>query len=127
MPRLTTDNGLQGLRVFVAEDEFLLALDLCDILESAGADVVGPARSHAEASDTLADQPLIDVALLDLNLGGKSSGPIALDLKARGVPVILTTGYDAEDVPAALKGMPVCVKPLSASVVLRAVRIAVGR
>ena len=94
-----TDAPLKGVRVFVAEDEFLLALDLCDILNEAGAVVVGPARSQRDARAQLAAAGAVDVALLDLNLGDESSAAFALELRARGVPVILTTGYDAEDVP----------------------------
>ena len=116
------DASLQGVRIFVAEDEFLLALDLCDILTGAGAQVVGPARSPTEAAAMLAAQAPVDVALLDLNLAGESSESIAVTLHGQGVPVILTTGYDAEDVPEALKGLLVCVKPLAAGVVLRAVK-----
>ena len=117
---------LAGVRVFVAEDEFLLALDLCDILARAGAEVLGPARSRAEADTYVASQFKPDVALLDLNLGGESSSDIALQLKDRGIPVILTTGYDAGDVPADLSAMPVCLKPISGAAVLRTIAEVLG-
>ncbi len=116
-----TETPLSGLRVFVAEDEYLLALDLCDILASAGAEVIGPARSRQEADAHLSLQPVMDVALLDLNLGGESSVELALRLRREGVPVILTTGYDANDVPAPLQGIPVCLKPLSGNLVIKSV------
>lgn len=115
------ETPLSGLRIFVAEDEYLLALDLCDILETAGALVIGPARSRGEAHDQLSLRPAVDVALLDLNLGGESSVELALRLRGEGVPVILTTGYDAGDVPVTLKGVPVCLKPLSGTSVIRSV------
>jgi DNA-binding LytR/AlgR family response regulator len=115
------DTPLSGLRVFVAEDEYLLALDLCDILASAGAAVIGPARSRQEAEAHLLSQPAMDVALLDLNLGGDSSVELALRLRGDGVPVILTTGYDATDVPAPLQGIPICLKPLSGAIVIKSV------
>lgn len=123
----TRELPLSGIRVFVAEDEFLLALDLCDILAGAGAEVLGPARSRAEADTYVAGQFVPDVALLDLNLGGESSAEIALRLQGLGVPVILTTGYDAGDVPERLKAMPVCLKPISAAALLRAIGREVGR
>jgi DNA-binding NarL/FixJ family response regulator len=114
------DTPLSGLFVFVAEDEYLLALDLCDILETAGAIVIGPARSRKEVDAQLALRPAIDVALIDLNLGGDLSVDLVLSLRGQGVPVILTTGYDAVDLPAPLKGVPVCLKPLSAAAVIKA-------
>lgn len=118
---------LADVRVFVAEDEFLLALDLCDILARAGAEVLGPARSRAEAGEYVASAFAPDVALIDLNLGGDSSVEIALKLHDRGVPVILTTGYDASEVPEGLREMPVCQKPVSAAGLLRTISRALGR
>lgn len=118
---------LAGVCVFVAEDEFLLALDLCDILAQAGAEVLGPARSRDEADAYVAGEFAPDVALLDLNLGGQSSRQIALKLREQGVPVILTTGYDAGDLPEELQDMPVCLKPISAAAVLRAIGRVIGR
>lgn len=112
---------LAGVRVFVAEDEFLLALDLCDILARAGAEVLGPARSRAEADAYVAGHFAPDIALLDLNLNGESSAEIALRLEGRGVRVVLTTGYDVGDLPEALAAMPVCLKPISAASVLRTI------
>lgn len=123
----STTLPLAGVRAFVAEDEFLLALDLCDILTRAGAEVLGPARSRAEAESYVTGQFAPDVALLDLNLGGESSTDIALRLEARRIPVILTTGYDAGDLPEPLSAMPTCLKPISAVAVLRAIERVLGR
>lgn len=124
-PKTTLPLG--GVRVFVAEDEFLLALDLCDILACAGAEVLGPARSRAEAETYVAGHFEPDIALLDLNLNGESSAEIALHLASRDVPVILTTGYEVGDVPKALAAMPVCLKPISAASVLRTICTALGK
>jgi DNA-binding LytR/AlgR family response regulator len=123
----STTLPLAGVRVFVAEDEFLLALDLCDILARAGAEVLGPARSRAEAESYVTGQFAPELALLDLNLGGESSVGIALKLEALGIPVILTTGYDAGDLPEPLSAMPICMKPISAVAVLRMIERVLGR
>lgn len=121
------DRVLAGLRIFVAEDEYLLALDLSDILSEAGGDVLGPARTSAEVRNFLDTKAHLDVALLDLNLGGHSATPFALELRARSVPVILTTGYESHDLPDALKSVPICLKPLSATVVIKSICTVTGR
>ncbi len=66
--------GLKGLRVLVAEDEFAIAMFLVDYLELKGAQVVGPA-GDLQALGRLVDEHPIDVALLDINLGENWSTP----------------------------------------------------
>lgn len=112
---------LTGLNIFVAEDSLLIALDLCEVLAEAGALVVGPARSLAEAESLVRDAGQLDVALLDLHLGDDTSAPIAFALQARGVPVILTTGSQGEDLPDALRGIMVRQKPVPAAEIIRAI------
>jgi len=68
--------GLKGLRVLVAEDEFAIAMFLVDYLELKGAQVVGPA-GDLQALGQLVDTYAIDVALLDINLGGEQVYPLA--------------------------------------------------
>ncbi len=67
--------GLKGLRVLVAEDEFAIAMFLVDYLELKGAQVVGPA-GDLQALGRLVDTHPIDVALLDINLGGEQVYPV---------------------------------------------------
>ncbi len=113
---------LKDLRVFVAEDEMLLAIDLCETLERAGAIVIGPARSLAAARSLVQSGEAFDVALIDLNLAGETATPVALALEARGVPVIIATGYLASEIPHELRGMRLCPKPLCGNVVIRVLR-----
>jgi len=119
------DHILENLRVFVAEDEMLLAIDLCETLERAGASIIGPARSLAAARSLVQSGEVIDVALIDLNLAGESAQSVVLDLAARGVPVIIATGYNPAEIPAELRGIRVCPKPLCESVIVRTLREAV--
>ncbi|MES2814304.1 MAG: response regulator [Pseudomonadota bacterium] len=83
---------LTGRRILVVEDEFLIASVLCDMLEDSGAVVLGPAATVAEAMQMLHDNP-VDAALLDMNLNGQWSDPVAEDLQARRIPFVFTTGY----------------------------------
>lgn len=115
-------DALHGLRVLVAEDELFLALDLEDMLREAGCDGIGPARALAAAETLAATEEGIAMALLDLNLAGESSLPLARRLAQQGIPVILTTGYAEADLPDDLPVSRICVKPLSSSQLLRAMR-----
>jgi two-component system, response regulator PdtaR len=61
------------LRVLIAEDEFLIALDLKDQVEALGHRVTGVARDVDSCKRAArAEKP--DVALMDLRLAGGSSG-----------------------------------------------------
>lgn len=120
------DPRFDGRRILVAEDELLLALDLCDMLQVVGCDVVGPARTLAKAIALAQDSATLDLAILDLNLAGDMSLPLAADLMNRGVPVILTTGYEARDLPSDLPAIAICVKPLSRPALLRTLHSVFG-
>ena len=89
---------LAGLRVLVVEDEMLVCMDIEDMLEECGCEVVGPA---ARVSDALAilDTEAVDIALLDVNLGREKSYPIADRLTRNGTPFLLSTGYAEVDPP----------------------------
>lgn len=97
-------------RILVIEDEALVAMLVEDALVDAGFAVLGPARSVAQALEMLkADTP--DAAVLDLNLGGENSLPVADVLAARGIPFLVATGYGAAGLPAHLRHVPVLPKP----------------
>lgn len=107
-------------QVLIAEDELLLAMDLSDRLTEAGYRVLGPARTLAAARALAAGAEPIDLALLDLNLGGDSALPVVRDLVARGIPVFLTTGYEQAELPDDLPQVQICVKPISGTALLKA-------
>lgn len=87
---------LAGASVLVLEDEFLIALDAEQILRDLGVRQVAIAATLSEAEDrTRAGD--FDVALLDVNVNGEMSFGLAQTLRARGVPVVFTTGYELKD------------------------------
>ncbi|HEY0424706.1 MAG TPA: response regulator, partial [Rhodopila sp.] len=53
----------------------------------------------------------MDVAILDINLNGQLSYPVAEMLQARGIPFLFATGYGMAGVPAELRAVPVLSKP----------------
>lgn len=102
---------LTGLRVLVVEDEFLIAAALCDMLQDSGAVIVGPAATVEQAIKLLQESP-VDAALLDMNLNGQWSDPVAEDLQQRRTPFVFTTGYGVN--PRAEKfGVRTVSKPYS--------------
>ena len=110
-------SDLSGKRVLLIEDEFLVAAMLTDVLEDAGAVVLGPAANLADGL-RLAAAGDFDVAVLDWNLDGERSDPIARTLMAQGAPFLISTGYGA--VAAEFAGVPLLSKPYdTASVVAR--------
>jgi CheY-like chemotaxis protein len=85
-------SGLAGRRVLVVEDEPIVGMLLEDMLLDLGVEVVGPAATLAEAL-ALAEREDLAAALLDVNLGGERSYPVADALARRGVPFLFLTGY----------------------------------
>jgi CheY-like chemotaxis protein len=83
---------LQGARVLVVEDEAMLSLILQDMLVDLGCVVAGTAAKLDGALE-MAQTSEYDVALLDVNLGGKRVDPVAEAVRARGAPIIFVTGY----------------------------------
>lgn len=101
-------------KILLVEDDALIAMELGQRLAELGYDVLGPARSIAEAEALLARETP-DGALLDVSLAeGASSVPLGVELYAKGVRVAFCTGYDhVEGVPPELANAPVLTKPFS--------------
>jgi DNA-binding response OmpR family regulator len=81
------------LRVLVVEDNLLIAETLCDMLADCGCKVVGPVPDLPRGLALIDGDPL-DGAMLDINLSGILSFPLATVLEERGVPFVFMTGYD---------------------------------
>lgn len=103
-----TSGDLSGKRVLLIEDEFLVAAMLTDVLEDAGAVVLGPAANLADGL-RMAVAGEFDVAVLDWNLDGERSDPIARTLMAHGAPFLISTGYGA--VAEEFSAIPLLSKP----------------
>lgn len=73
-----TDSLLTGRRCLVLDDEFLIALDIQQILELAGAKHVASVATASEAIALLRLEPNFDLAVLDLKLGGSEDNSLAL-------------------------------------------------
>ena len=82
---------LSGKAVLIVEDEMLNALALQDMLSNLGCRVAGLAVDLSQGLD-MATNGVFDIALLDIDLNGESSYPVAQALAAREVPFLFTTG-----------------------------------
>lgn len=105
------EHNLQGCRVLVVEDEYLLADDLSYALAEAGAEVLGPVPSIEEATSLIAKGERIDAAVLDVNLRGDMVFPVADALVARNIPFAFATGYDRWALPDRFASAPRIEKP----------------
>jgi DNA-binding response OmpR family regulator len=101
---------LEGVRVLVVEDEFLVATLIEDMLQSAGCVVSGPIPRVTEALKAV-EHETFDAAILDINLGGVRIDPVADALCRRGVPFIFVSGYTTGALPAAYSERPRVGKP----------------
>jgi CheY-like chemotaxis protein len=120
-----SDSLLSGKRCFVLDDEFLIALDIQQILERAGAAHVTSVASAAEAVALLGREPKFDVAVLDVKLGDpeRNSLDVAALLQTQGTPFVFLTGMRVDDVHAKVfPNAPVIEKPYDATGLLRAVQ-----
>jgi DNA-binding response OmpR family regulator len=112
--------SLKGLRVLVVEDDYFIAIETCDVLSVAGAQVIGPARDLATGLAAIRDER-IDCAVLDINLRGLMAFPLAKELRAREIPMIFATGYDASTIPAELADVVRLEKPVDLAALCRAI------
>jgi len=108
------DDSLSGRRVFVVEDEMLVAWLIEDMLAELGCTVVGPAARVDEALKMI-EIATIDLAIVDVNLNGHRSFPVADALAERGVPFAFSTGYHADSLPVRYRGFPLLRKPFARS------------
>jgi CheY-like chemotaxis protein len=104
---------LKGWQVLIVEDQYLVADQMSRAVRALGGQVVGPAPQAQAALDLIAGGA-IDLAVLDVNLGGHDVYPAAMELERRGVPYIFATGYERWVIPQAFQDAPHLEKPVTA-------------
>src|SRR3954451_14675818 len=95
---ITDREGLAGTTVLVVEDNSIVGLDLQLTLEAFGHRVLGPASSNQEVLAMLAQERRPDVAVVDLHLTDGLATPVTEALAALGIPFLLLTGSDDDDI-----------------------------
>src|SRR5262249_42042223 len=104
---------LHGWRLFVVEDEPLVAMMLQGLLTDLGAQVVGPFGSLDEAFS--APPRECDAALLDVNVGGAALYPLSEEPSNAGLPLVFRTGYQAKGTDRRFGEAPGLTKPVEAA------------
>jgi DNA-binding response OmpR family regulator len=115
-------NPLLGLRILIAEDNWLIGEAVQQILMDLGCVVVGPFDDVGEVLASIRTTAM-DGALLDVQLGDANILPAASELASRAIPFILATGRGSlADLPELLANAPLLSKPFDASQLERLVR-----
>ena len=99
------------MRALIVEDEGLILLELAMILEDLGHQVVGTA-SDLSTGLALGRELSFDIAILDGNIAGRDSGPIADVMVERDIPFLFVSGYTREALPPRHTDRPLLSKPL---------------
>lgn len=97
-------------RVLLIEDEAIVGMLIEDMLQDLGCKVVDMV-GRLEPALLAADEGTFDFAMLDVNLAGQATYPVADRLAARGIPFAFVTGYGAAGVDPAYASTPVLAKP----------------
>lgn len=84
----------EKLSVLVVEDESLIAMFLEDMLIDMGHEI-GAVAARMEDAILAARTGSFGCAIVDVNLDGTPSHPVAEILRERGIPFVLATGYGA--------------------------------
>lgn len=119
-----TKADLEGLAALVVEDEALVAMLIEDLLAEVGCASTWAAR--VDEGMAQAREARFDFAVVDRNLGGADSGEIVATLRARGVPVVIASGYEPRPRPCADAGVTDLRKPFELRELVAAVRKAMG-
>lgn len=110
---------LEGRSVLILEDELIIAFALEDMLLDEGAEV--RMASTLEEGFALLEQGDPAIAVLDVNVQGSKSYPVAEELRRRGVPLIFATGYGDAEHPAEFASTPTLTKPYNRQQLLSAI------
>lgn len=114
-PERSRTRGSDSFRlVLVVEDELLIAMEIEAVLVDEGFQVLGPAASVEEALNILADHAPA-AAVLDVNLRGELVSPVALALRLKQIPFLITSAHEdpVQVAGAAVAGVPHLGKPTS--------------
>ena len=112
---------LDGVKVLLVEDEYYIADDVRIALGRAGATILGPAATLAQAEEYVR-RGGFDYAILDLNLHGESVVPLAIEMSASNFPFAIATGYGSPAVPPELHHITRIEKPFDPKVVVDLLR-----
>ena len=109
---------LPETRILVVEDEAIIALEMEALLSQASCEVVS--CSSLQSGLRAAGERTFDAAVLDVNLHGQMSFPIADALADKNIPFIFVSGYEIDIVPRQHRRRPFVGKPYMSQRLLKA-------
>jgi two-component system, response regulator PdtaR len=119
-----------AVRVVIAEDEAIIRLDLKEMLEEEGYEVVGETGRGDEAVTLVRDQKP-DLAILDIRMPGMDGLAAAREIsEERGAAVLILTAYSQRDLIEQARdagALAYLVKPFQRSELIPAIEVAIGR
>ena len=107
-------------RILIAEDSYFQAEELARTFAERGFAIVGPAPT-VRMGLALIDAVPIDGAVIDLDLAGQWSYPLAAALQRRGKPFVFITGYPEALIHSPFADRPCFEKPLDLEQLVRTV------
>lgn len=102
----------QKLRILLVEDEAMVAMMICDMVADSGHEISSVEPDEERALKAIATQSP-DLAILDVNLGGKPSYAVAEALANRGIPFLFSTGYGIRGLEPEYAHIPMLQKPFT--------------
>jgi CheY-like chemotaxis protein len=124
-----SESAIAGKRFLVLDDEFLIALDIQQVLESAGAAGVSCTGNAADALKAIDGTQKVDLAVLDYRLTGTTSSLDVADALAKaGIPFVFLTGMRGDkQMKQHYPDVPVVEKPYQAGLLIEAIVRALGK
>jgi CheY-like chemotaxis protein len=107
-------HSLSGLRILVVEDEAMIVMLLEDMLSDLGCVLVGPAYNTNKALGLIQSEQF-DAAILDVNLAGQRTTPVAEALQNKDIPFLFATGYGNAGLTGTSSRQLVLTKPFTQS------------
>lgn len=120
------ENGFGPRRVLIVEDDVMIRMLMEDMLSDLGFAVAAEASKVHEALAAVNGME-IDIAILDVNLSGETTGPVAEALAARGTPFVFATGYGEHGLPEQFRDRPLLKKPFQIDSLKRMLDTALAR
>ena len=101
-----------SVRVLLVEDESIIAMMVASVVRSLGFKLVGPAARLDHALALVAEGEF-DCAILDINIRGGDTYPVANLLIERDCPFVMASGYSNVTIPPHLLDQTRLTKPYS--------------
>ena len=117
-----TGDSLRGVSAVIVEDNLLVADSIQLVLESFDCEVTGVVGTVEKAHDLIQNGEY-DIAILDIDLRGRSVVPVVADVKARDKAFLFLSGYGDEAVlPDELQSIPRLRKPIDPGVLVDTIK-----